>query len=80
MEVYRLYKAGKLQEAEKIQALLGQADWELGKLGSIGGIKAVVSKSFGYGNTNVRGPLSAAAVTPSSTLKLEELITFEKSL
>ncbi|TFY64139.1 hypothetical protein EVJ58_g2819 [Rhodofomes roseus] len=47
MEVYRLYKAGKIQEAEKIQGLLGHADWELGKLGSIGGIKAVVSKHFG---------------------------------
>jgi len=80
MEVYRLYKAGQIKDAEKIQALLGHADWELGKLGSIGGIKAVVSKSFGYGNTNVRGPLSAAAVTPTSTQKLDELIAFEKSL
>jgi len=80
MEVYRLYKAGKIQEAEKIQALLGHADWELGKLGSIGGIKAVVSKHFGYGGTVVRGPLSAAVVTPTSTTKLEELIAFEKSL
>ncbi|KAH9838310.1 dihydrodipicolinate synthetase [Rhodofomes roseus] len=80
MEVYRLYKAGKIQEAEKIQGLLGHADWELGKLGSIGGIKAVVSKHFGYGGTVVRAPLSAAVVTPTSTTKLDELIVLEKSL
>ncbi|KZT07757.1 dihydrodipicolinate synthetase [Laetiporus sulphureus 93-53] len=80
MEVYRLYKAGKLEEATKIQALLGHADWELGKLGSIGGIKAVVSKHFGYGTTVVRGPLSAAVITTANTQKLDELIVLEKSL
>ena len=80
MEVYRLYKAGKIEEAAKIQAMLGHADWELGKMGSIGGIKAIVSKHFGYGSTVVRAPLSAAAITPTSVAKLEELIAFEKSL
>ncbi|KAH9949894.1 dihydrodipicolinate synthetase [Amylocystis lapponica] len=80
VEVYRLYKAGKIQEAEKIQALLGHADWELGSLGSIGGIKAVVSKHFGYGNINVRGPLAPAEVEGASIGKLEELIAYEKTL
>ena len=80
MEVYRLYKAGKIEEAAKIQAMIGHADWELGKLGSIGGIKAVVSKHFGYGSTVVRAPLSAATITPASTAKLDELIAFEKTL
>jgi len=80
VEVYRLYKAGKIEEAAKIQALLGHADWQLGKLGSIGGIKAVVTKHFGYGNTLVRGPLSAAQVEGANVEKLEELIAFEKSL
>ncbi|KAJ2994154.1 hypothetical protein NUW54_g7600 [Trametes sanguinea] len=82
-ELYRLFKAGKLQEAEKLQALLGHADWELQKLGSIAGIKAVVSKHFGYGNTNVRGPLTPRdldAVGAAATAKLEELIALEKSL
>ncbi|KAL7279319.1 hypothetical protein ACG7TL_007160 [Trametes sanguinea] len=82
-ELYRLFKAGKLQEAEKLQALLGHADWELQKLGSIAGIKAVVSKHFGYGNTNVRGPLMPRdldAVGAAATAKLEELIALEKSL
>ncbi|GBE88310.1 Probable 4-hydroxy-2-oxoglutarate aldolase [Sparassis crispa] len=79
-ELYRLYKAGKLEEAQKIQALLSNADWELGKLGSIGGIKAMVAKHFGYGNTLVRGPLASADVQNTSIGKLEELIAFEKSL
>lgn len=82
-EVYRLWKEGKLAEAEKLQALLGHADWELQKLGSIAGIKAVVSKHFGYGNVNVRGPLTPrdlGAAGPSATAKLEELISLEKAL
>ncbi|KAM5544520.1 hypothetical protein V8D89_001418 [Ganoderma adspersum] len=82
-ELYRLYKEGKLVEAEKLQALLGHADWELQKLGSIAGIKAVVSKHFGYGNLNVRGPLTPRdleAAGSSATVKLEELIAVEKAL
>ncbi|KAI0671886.1 dihydrodipicolinate synthetase [Trametes maxima] len=82
-ELYRLWKEGKLQEAERLQALLGHADWELQKLGSIAGIKAVVSKHFGYGATHVRGPLTPRdleAAGPAATAKLEELIAFEKSL
>ena len=82
-ELYRLWKEGKLAEAEKLQASSGHADWELQKLGSIAGIKAVVSKHFGYGNLNVRGPLTPAdlaVVGPKASTKLEELIVLEKSL
>ncbi|KAI0749603.1 dihydrodipicolinate synthetase [Daedaleopsis nitida] len=83
VQLYRLWKDGKLAEAEQLQALLGHADWELSKLGSIAGIKAVVSKHFGYGNLNVRGPLTPRdleAAGPSATTKLEELIAIEKYL
>ena len=62
---------------------LHEADWELQKLGSIAGIKAVVSKHFGYGNLNVRGPLTPRdleAAGSSATAKLEELIVLEKNL
>ena len=78
-ELYKLWKEGKLVEAQKLQALLACADWELQKLGSIAGIKAVVSKHFGYGNPNVRGPLTPRdleAAGPAATAKLEELIAF----
>ncbi|PIL29810.1 hypothetical protein GSI_08016 [Ganoderma sinense ZZ0214-1] len=82
-ELYKLWQEAKLAEAEKLQALLGHADWELQKLGSIAGIKAIVSKHFGYGNVNVRGPLTPRdleAAGSSSTAKLEELIVVEKAL
>ena len=53
-ELYKLWKEGKMAEAQKLQSLLAHADWELQKLGSIAGIKAVVSRHFGYGSVNVR--------------------------
>ena len=83
VELFRLWKEGKLAEAQKLQALLGHADWELQKLGSIAGIKAIVSKHFGYGNLNVRGPLTPRdlqAAGPEASTKLEELIGLEKAL
>lgn len=58
LQLLQLYKDGKLDEAVKLQSLLGQSDWELGKLGSIAGIKAIVTKHFGYGQPHVRGPLA----------------------
>ena len=80
VHLLKLYKEGRLQEAVKLQALLGQADWELGKLGSIAGIKAVVAKHFGYGAPHVRGPLAPLDIELAAAEKLEELINLEKSL
>lgn len=82
-KLYGLYLEGKFEEAMKLQAKLGHGDWAASKLGGIGGIKAVVTKNFGYGEPFVRGPLKP--VNPDS-LKgpyyeaLEELIALEKSL
>ncbi|GJF00055.1 dihydrodipicolinate synthetase [Phanerochaete sordida] len=77
----KLYGEGKLAEATKLQALLGQSDWELGKLGSIAGIKAIVSKHFGYGAPHVKGPLAPLLDEEKvANAKLEELIALEKSL
>lgn len=80
LELYRLYKAGNMEEAAKLQALLGHADWQLGKIGSIAGIKAIVSKHFGYGKGHVRGPLAARTLEGVDIDKLEELIAYEKAL
>ncbi|KAH7884635.1 hypothetical protein F5I97DRAFT_1938031 [Phlebopus sp. FC_14] len=83
MKMYELYKAGKTDEAMKIQALLGQGDYATGKVGGIGAIKALVSKHFGYGQPYVRGPLQAASAQQLSGPyfdKLEELLAMEKSL
>lgn len=82
VRLLKLWKEGKLEEAVKLQALLGQADWELGKLGSVAGIKAVVSRHFGYGERFVRGPLRAVEVEVGAkeAVALEELVRLEKTL
>ncbi|EMD33999.1 hypothetical protein CERSUDRAFT_55813 [Gelatoporia subvermispora B] len=79
-ELYRLYKAGRMEEAERLQGLLGHADWELTKMGSIAGIKAACVKHFGYGTSVVRGPLDVVEFDTASTGKLDELILLEMSL
>ncbi|EAU85572.2 dihydrodipicolinate synthetase [Coprinopsis cinerea okayama7 len=58
-KLYRLWKAGRAQEAMELQARLGHGEWAASKVGGIGGIKAVVAKHFGYGRGYVRGPLKA---------------------
>ncbi|KAF9234129.1 hypothetical protein BU15DRAFT_79381 [Melanogaster broomeanus] len=83
MKLYELYQAGKIDEAMKLQGLLGQGDFATKKLGGIGAIKALASKHFGYGQLYVRGPLQAATAQQLSGPyfdKLEELIAMEKSL
>lgn len=81
IHLFKLWKDGRLDEAAKLQALLSHADWQLGKVGSIAGIKAVVSKHFGYGQRFVRGPLGPVEDINAFTIdKLEELIALEKTL
>lgn len=83
-ELYKLFKEGKIEEAMALQAALGHGDWAISKLGGIAGVKAVVSRSFGYGSGSVRGPLK---VVPEEGLKnnayynkLQTLIEEEKKL
>lgn len=83
MSMYELYKGGNITEAMKLQALLGQGDYALSKLGSFPVAKALVSKHFGYGQGCVRAPLLQANIeqlTGPHYDKLAELITMEKSL
>lgn len=47
MEIYDLYVAGKLKEAEAAQLELAKAEWGFGK-GGINGTKWVVAKLRGY--------------------------------
>lgn len=47
MNIYELYKAGKIQEAEAAQFKLAQMEWGFGK-GGINGTKWVVAKLRGY--------------------------------
>ncbi|KZT19135.1 aldolase [Neolentinus lepideus HHB14362 ss-1] len=82
--VYELYKEGKLEEAMKLQGVLGHADAAVSKLGGISAIKVIISKEFGYGKPVARGPLqtlSADALQSGPHLdKVKELLAIEKSL
>lgn len=60
-EVLRLYDAGKLREAQKLQDKLSEADWQLSKLG-ISGVKGVTKLFFGYGSARARAPLPTVEV------------------
>ncbi|KAF8240709.1 aldolase [Tricholoma matsutake] len=82
--LYKLYQDGKIEEAMELQGKLGHGDWATGRIGGIGGIKAIISKNFGYGEKFVRGPLKA--IDPASLQAnkyytvMEELVAMEKSL
>jgi len=81
MKMYALYQAGKIEEAMKIQAQLGQGNWATRNAGGIGALKALVSKHFGYGEIYVRRPLVPIAQLSGPFVdKLEELIAIEKTL
>ncbi|KAJ7274487.1 hypothetical protein B0H12DRAFT_1088940 [Mycena haematopus] len=83
-KLLKLHQEGNFKEAMALQAKLGHADWAMQKLGGISGVKAVVSKNFGYGVPNVRGPLKSLAIESLVGNKhsnmVEELIVLEKSL
>ncbi|KAG8213236.1 hypothetical protein J3R82DRAFT_11704 [Butyriboletus roseoflavus] len=83
MKLYQLYLSGNIEDAMKLQALLGQGDFATKKVGGIGGIKALVAKHWGYGKPLVRSPLQVATAQQLRgpyLEKLEELIAMEKAL
>lgn len=83
-QLYELYQERNIEAAMALQAMLGHGDWAVSKVGGIGGLKAVISKNFGYGEPHVRGPLKA--INPDHLEKhkyyktLAELIAIEKSI
>ncbi|CAA7265556.1 unnamed protein product [Cyclocybe aegerita] len=83
-KLYKLFQEGKHLEAMVLQGKLGQGDWAASKVGGIGGIKAVISRNFGYGTPSVRGPLKAVNLDNFADNKyyrtLLELIEMEKAL
>jgi 4-hydroxy-2-oxoglutarate aldolase len=58
IKLFKLWTTGKVDEAMKIQAILGHCDWAVGKIGGISGVKVVINNEFGYGTGQVRGPLA----------------------
>ncbi|KAJ5433673.1 uncharacterized protein N7458_012829 [Penicillium daleae] len=61
VEVIRLYNGGEIQKAQRIQALLSLADWQLLKMG-VSGVKAANVKWFGYGSPSARKPLPSVEI------------------
>lgn len=57
VKLYRLFQEGKITEAMELQEKFSQADWIVSQIGGIGGLKALITTFFGYGNPAVRGPL-----------------------
>jgi 4-hydroxy-2-oxoglutarate aldolase len=83
-QLYLLFKEGRHADAMALQAKLGHGDWAIGRVGAVAGVKAVVSKNFGYGEPLVRGPLNKVNIDNFTDNKhykaLLELIALEKSL
>jgi dihydrodipicolinate synthase/N-acetylneuraminate lyase len=83
-QLYKLFQEGNFKEAMILQGKLGHGDWAASRVGGIGGIKAVVSKHFRYGEPHVRGPLKAVEVQKLAENKyyqtLADLIQLEKSM
>ncbi|KAF8807074.1 dihydrodipicolinate synthetase [Phlegmacium glaucopus] len=81
--LYELYQKGHIEEAMALQARLGHGDWAASKIGGIAGIKAIISKNFGYGEPYVRGPLKVVNADHLDGDKfyntLADLITMEKA-
>jgi len=81
--LFKLWTEGKLEEAMKIQAILGHGDWAVGRIGGISGVKAVIHREFEYGNGRVRGPLGSVdiqSVGMEGYIRLDHLIALEKTL
>lgn len=57
VKLFQSWQEGRGLDEMEVQGLLGKADAAVGKIGGIGGIKAIVQKEFGYGEARARGPL-----------------------
>jgi len=83
-QLYKFFREGKIDEAMKLQGKLCHGDWASGRIGGIGGIKAIISKNFGYGEKYVRVPLKTTDPASLQTNKhykvIEDLIAMEMSL
>lgn len=80
-KLFRHFQNGELEEAWKIQRLIGHAEWTGSKLGPIAGVKAIVAREFQYGSSRVRAPLRSTEIPASFEFgKLEELIQMERNL
>jgi 4-hydroxy-2-oxoglutarate aldolase len=76
------YDAGNLAEAQKLQALLSDADWALVKLG-VAGLKTAIDKYYRYGRGRSRVPLAALsneAWATADLARVEVVVRLENGL
>lgn len=83
VKLWNLYREGKVAEALEIQRVLGPADYGVSTNGAVGGVKAIVSKEFGYGNIGVREPLGVPNVkflSSSGYKDIKAVVELEQSI
>jgi len=84
VKVVELFDKGDVVEAVKIQQVLSQADAAVSAIGGIGGLKACCAEYFGYGEGNVRGPLTSVSrdkvVQGAAADLVKQCVDLEKAL
>lgn len=84
VQLYQLFKEGKVEEAMKLQTKLAEAEWSVAKIGKLAVLKALVVEYFGYGGNTVRKPLKSIEqndlVESEFTKALEKVVALEKAL
>jgi len=80
VEVFNLYTAGKIDEAEKMQAVIGRGDWAAIK-GGVVGTKSCLQSHFKYGGYG-RKPLPRPSADQAAAYlaEFEELLLLEQFL
>ena len=80
VKVYELYKAGKLAEAQKLQAIVARGDWGV-IAGGVPGTKSALQSHYGYGGIS-RRPLPKPSKEEDEKYKqaLQEVVDLENSL
>lgn len=80
VKVFNLYAEGKVEEAQKVQAIVARGDWGV-IAGGITGTKAALESYFGYGGY-ARRPLPKPSKDDVAKYEamLKEVVEFENSL
>ena len=80
VEVFKLYQAGRIDEAEKMQAIVGRGDWAAIKSGVVG-TKSCLQSAFKYGGYG-RKPLPRPTPEQAAAYltEFEELLLLEDFL
>jgi dihydrodipicolinate synthase/N-acetylneuraminate lyase len=80
VRVYDLYRAGELQEAQRVQAVLARGDWAAIKSGVVG-LKSAMQSHCGYGGYGRRPlPRPMGAKSKAYAEEFRELVEFERRL